>query len=57
VTGPNPKFDCARCEDFGTVVGADGRGTASCPEPGCPQAARLRAKAQPQASATPESSP
>lgn len=30
---PHPKYRCRRCEDWGTVVAPDGRGTLPCPEP------------------------
>lgn len=30
---PYRKFRCARCEDWGSVVAPDGRGTLPCPEP------------------------
>lgn len=30
---PHPKYRCARCEDWGTLVAPDGRGTAPCHEP------------------------
>lgn len=30
---PYPKFTCATCEDWGSVVAPDGHGTLPCPEP------------------------
>ncbi len=30
---PHSKYRCPRCEDWGTLVAPDGRGTVPCPEP------------------------
>lgn len=30
---PYPKYRCRRCEDWGSIVAPDGRGTLLCPEP------------------------
>lgn len=37
---PGARHACPTCEDWGTVVAPDGRGTVTCPEPGCATAAR-----------------
>lgn len=29
----NRKFQCRTCEDWGTILAPDGRGTLPCPEP------------------------
>lgn len=48
---PSPKYDCAVCEDFGTIVGGKGQGTALCTAEGCAAAERLRRQSQQPAAA------
>lgn len=38
---PRPRYDCDTCQDWGTVVTPDGKGTAPCPSQ-CPAARRIR---------------
>jgi hypothetical protein len=44
---PGARYACPDCEDWGTVVGPDGRGTVACPAPGCPAAGRVAGGASP----------
>lgn len=38
---PRPRYDCPTCQDWGTVIAPDGKGTQPCPEK-CPAAHRIR---------------
>jgi len=44
---PGARYACRSCEDWGTVVAPDGRGTVACPEPGCAAATRAAGGAPP----------